>query len=490
MLRTGPTDAPHQARGLLLVAGTLSFVGAILSPAPLPVAACGLCLALVIGLLWTRDEPPILLLPALFQWSEVSAPPLSTLWKRVPLNELSDNYADLNSAALYALAAVAVLAIGLRVGSGRSKRPVFAKRLRAEAMVWSFSDISLIAFSAIGLGYLAVFISHIAGPARELFGEIGNIKYVGLFALSYWCLVRRSHMRVLAVVIAFEVVFGMTGFFAEFKYSILTFLVAALAARPRLRPADMASVTAVGILLIGVGMFWTVIKPSYRLFMNQGTGEQVVLEPLNKRLEFIANAARTMDASEFFGGFDKLVGRHGYIEYLALTMQYVPKVIPHENGRLSLAVLQHISVPRFLFPDKPVLPNDTAITVRYTGLPLTIDTSTSISIGYLGELYVDLGFIGALVAVGAIGGITGLAYRKLSDQSRVPLLLIAGLCLMIVLPWAYFGQAYAKNVGAWVASSLIAFVAMRFWLPMVRISRARRPTIYKGVGPLKVAISK
>jgi len=80
---------------------------------------------------------------------------------------------------------------------------------------------------------VAAFVSGSAGPARELFNQISNIKYIGLFAFTYWCLVRRSHLFVLAALICFEVVFGMTGFFAEFKNSLLTVVVAALAARPR-----------------------------------------------------------------------------------------------------------------------------------------------------------------------------------------------------------------------------------------------------------------
>ena len=171
----------------------------------------------------------------------------------------------------------------------------------------------------------------------------------------------------LAVLISFEVVFGMTGFFAAFKNSLLTVVVAALAARPRLRHSDIAAVGAAGILLLGVSIFWTSVKHSYRDFVNPGPGAQVALEPLDRRLGFLMDAASKMDGPKFFDGFDQLIVRHGYIEYLALTMQNVPEFTPHENGRLTLDVLQHIAAPRFLFPDKPALPNDTEITARYTG---------------------------------------------------------------------------------------------------------------------------
>ena len=236
--------------------------------------------------------------------------PLSTMWRQVPLDQLSENNANLDSAAMYGLAAIAILAVGLRLGSGRGNKTAFAERLRADAVTWRYREVAMVAFTAIGLGYLAAFVSNIAGSAREFFNQLSNIKYVGLFALAYWCLVRRSHMHILAFVISFEVVFGMTGFFAEFKNSILTLVVAALAARPKLRPADIASVTAALTLLLCVAIFWTEIKPSYRAFVNQGTGGQIVLEPLEQRLEFITDAAVKMDSTQFADGFDRLIARH------------------------------------------------------------------------------------------------------------------------------------------------------------------------------------
>jgi len=185
-----------------------------------------------------------------------------------------------------------------------------------------------------------------------------------------------------------------------------------------------------------------------------------------------------MDSKQFFDGFDRLIARHGYIEFLALTMQNVPEVTPHENGRLTLAVLQHITAPRFLFPDKPALPNDTEITARYTGLRFILNDNVSISIGYLGELYVDFGLIGALLVVGGIGGLAGLAYGLLRDQGSGPVLFVAGLCLIVVLPLGYFGQAYSKTIGSLVFSMAIAFVVLRVGFPYLLKLRGDRPNSF------------
>lgn len=466
---------PAAARVALLAAVLVTGVAALVSTAPMIVTASGGCLVLVILLLWRSDAPPILLLPPLFQWSEVAIVPLSTIWLQVPLGALSRYGADLERSALYGLAGVSALAIGLALGSRRLRGTTFAARLRAETMVWRFREVARVAFAAMGAGYAFAVVSAMAGPARELFNQASNIKYVGLFMLAYWCLVRGSHYRVLGAVMAFEVVFGMTGFFAEFKNSVLTFLVAALAARPKLRPADFMAVGVAGVLLMSVAIFWSAIKIDYRLFLNQGTGAQVVTVPLSDRLSYLMDAAGSMDATRIAEGFDKLVSRHGYIEFLGLTMQNVPGGIPHENGQLTLAVLDHIAMPRVLFQDKPPLPSDTEIMAKYTGLRYRWDASTSISIGHLGELYIDFGYVGGLVAMGVMGWLVGLVYRTLRDYVASPVLITAGFCLMVTLPIAYFGTAYVKLIGSFVFTSVIAITVQRYALPTVLPMLLRQP---------------
>jgi hypothetical protein len=93
--------------------------------------------------------------------------------------------------------------------------------------------------------------------------------------------------------------------------------------------------------------------------------------------------------------------------------------------------------------------------------------NTSISIGYLGELYIDFGLIGGLGAVCVIGWIVGYVYRYLRAHAAAPALFTSGLCLMIALPVAYFGTAYVKLVGSFVFSSVIAIVAQRYGLPFL-----------------------
>ena len=138
---------------------------------------CGLTLAVIILLLLQDREPPILLLPPLFQWSEVALVAISTVWKRVPLNDLSIYGANLEQAAVYGLIGVVALAIGLRLGMGRFRRQGLSGRTRAEVMSIGFKRVTMLAGGLMLVGYGFSILSGYAGGARELFNQASNLRY-------------------------------------------------------------------------------------------------------------------------------------------------------------------------------------------------------------------------------------------------------------------------------------------------------------------------
>lgn len=469
-LRGRPAQPPVAKAVMAAVLVATPFVS-LISPSSVVVGLCALALVIIIALLWRAEEPPILMLPALFQWSEVAAYPLTTLWKQVPLGDLSVYAADLDSSAMYGLAGVVALAAGLRLGSLARSGTAFADRLRLEGRYWTYRQVVRVGVSAIVLGYACGAIASIAGPAREVFGNAAGVKSVGIFLIAYWCLANSRHYGLLVPVMGFEVLFGMTGFFADFKNSILVLVVAVIAARPRLRLADAVAAGLVFGLLVFVATFWSAIKVEYRSMLNKGTGAQVVDIPLEDRVNFILKSLAGVDGEMLADGFDRLIGRHGYIEYLALVMQNVPYGIPHENGQLTMSVFSHITTPRFLFPDKPPLPSDTEVMAKYTGLQNTWDQNTSISIGNLGELYIDFGLVGGLIGEFCIGLLVAFVYRWLRDKDNCSSILSAGLCVMVALPTAYFGTAYIKLIGSFVFSSAIALLLQMYVMPRLAASQ-------------------
>lgn len=461
-LRRRAGAASQGGNALVGGAAVLVVIGllAATSRAPLEVMASGFTLITIIFLLWRKDDPPILVLPPLFQWSEVAIVPISTIWKDVPLNALSPSGTSLNTAAIYGLLGILCLSVGLRLGMGVLRG--FNRRLREDTQRTGFRSVAKWSFGLIAGGYVFESLSGSAGPARELFLQAGNLRYVGLFMLTYWCLINQKQLGLLFLVICFEILFGLTGFFAEFKNSLLVVIVAVAAARSRPSIRNIALISCAVGLLLAIALFWTHVKQDYRSFVNMGSGEQVVLVSLGERVDFITRRVFEFGAKDTAVGLEQLVDRHGYIEFLARTMNFVPGGIAHENGALTAATFRHITMPRFIFPGKPTLPSDTEIMARYTGQDMLWSGNTSISIGHLGELYVDFGYIGGLIGMGTIGLVLGFVYRQIRNSYRSPLVMSAGLCLMAALPVAYFGTAYTKLVGAMIFSSAVAMLFQRY----------------------------
>jgi alginate O-acetyltransferase complex protein AlgI len=133
-------------------------------------------------------------------------------------------------------------------------------------------------------------------------------------------------------------------------------------------------------------------------------------------------------------GVDSLLGRMSSdVAYFGMVLNRVPRVLPHEGGALTLGVVEHVVLPRFLFPDKTNLGSDSDMTRKYTGLKVAgAESNTSIGIGYVGLFYVDLGIPLMFVPILVWG-------------------LVAGLCLQILI---------RSSPNVWVAYAVLIIFAL------------------------------
>jgi hypothetical protein len=284
-----------------------------------------------------------------------------------------------------------------------------------------------------------------------------------VFVLTYVCLSQRRGLAYLLVVAGFEFVKGFGGFFADFKEVFVVLLVGVAGAAPKIR----LSTAVIGCMLIGLvltlGTFWSAIKTDYRDYITQGFGQQIVI-PLEERLAYLTNRLMEFDESTFYVGIERLVRRLAYVDFLAATMRNVPASRPFEDGALVGAAVMHVLEPRLLFPDKPPLPSDTEIAVRYSGLGLDLGNNaidTSISLGYVAELYVDFGIAGTLGAMVLLGFTFGRAVRYILLRDKLPTIVNYGLALMLMMSAASFEQALSKQVGAFITTFAVILVLMR-----------------------------
>jgi hypothetical protein len=452
----------------------LGVFGSFASPDPGLVLTSGLVLALIFLLLWQENEPPLLLFPALYQWLQVSTKPLMSIFLHVPVNSLAEYNLNIEPGVLMGLAAVSALSIGMRLALGRATRDWNAV-IRNEAMRITPKSMIRVTISAILLGHLFFYLMRYAGPANQLVYALANIRFVGIFALAYWCFVNRRGFHYLGLVLAIEILIGITGFFSDFKAPIFVIAFAAIAAGHRPKFREAAIVAFIAALLIVFGSFWSEVKIDYRRFVSGGTMDQVVTVSLEDRIDYLSRQANTFNGARFADGFDKMLRRQSYIDYLAGVMEYVPQVLPHENGKRIGSTVLHVLTPRILFPDKAATEFDTDVTAKYTGLPIQIREHTSISIGWVGELYIDFGRTGAVIACLFLGLAFGIAYRLVSRYGRGSLQLTYGARSTALVLMMTFDTALIKYVGGVGVAFVAAILLQRFVVPALSRQLRVRP---------------
>jgi O-antigen ligase len=124
------------------------------------------------------------------------------------------------------------------------------------------------------------------------------------------------------------------------------------------------------------------------------------------------------------------------------------------------------------------------VTAHYTGINEAVfaDENTSISIGYLGELYIDFGIEGALLAAFLIGLAFGRCYRTIRDHSRSPSFVNYALCMMFALGFTSFGTALVKLIGGLLMTWAAALVLQRLVWPVLLSSEYLRPSGHRILG--------
>jgi hypothetical protein len=257
------------------------------------------------------------------------------------------------------------------------------------------------------------------------------------------------------------------GFFSGFK--TVFFVCALLIISVRLR-VNFRMIAA-GVVMLGVailaGLAWMTIRNDYRAFLNQGTGQQVVLVSPVKQVTEFGSLISSVDAEELHTSADEMLTRLAYVDYFAAVLDYVPARRPFEGGRLLGATIWHMLIPRFLDPNKEILESDSEITMRYTGLTVaSSNEGTSIGIGYMAEGYVDFGVLGMLVLCLLFGMLWGRMFAWLVSHARSTVIGLA-FGTALIIDASQFEVAEIKLLGGMVAKFLIFAAILRFIMPPV-----------------------
>lgn len=446
-----------------LIGALVAAVGWLTSN-PALTSASVLAFILLIVLLWRPGEPAALLFAAGLQWMQVAMKAFHADYYGRTVASMS--FARHGEEAVWlGLIGVVVLAFGMKIGASHRKRGVPAivdEQLREV----SIQRVFVMYLPAAAFSWLVSATWNRYESVAQILIMMARLKWVLYYLLAYLVMRRRTQRGYLVVATTLEFISGI-GYFSDFRMVFFVLIIVFLGLNRRLTLRLAALVTAGTVALIVVALAWTGIKDQYRTYLNGGTGKQVaVVSPLERITTFMSMIG-DLSPSDLAGQGEAMVRRIEYTDYFAAAIDYVPAERPHERGALLMRVIMHVLMPRFLFPDKPVLDSDSELTSRYTGLALSGgDEGTSISLGYMAEDYVDFGPVGMFFVVFALGCLWGLMYAYLINHA--PALGVGyafGTALLVYM--GDFAMAQVKLVGGMIAGFLVFAVLLRFLAPAV-----------------------
>jgi hypothetical protein len=141
----------------------------------------------------------------------------------------------------------------------------------------------------------------------------------------------------------------------------------------------------------------------------------------------------------------------------------VPDNVPFERGALWLSAIEHVFMPRLLFPQKAAV-DDSERTQLYTGMLVAgREQGTSIGIGYVAESYVDFGIAGMFVPIFGLGIFFGAIYRVFVIRLRVKLIPAAIASSVLIFGAYTIETSNVKIVGGCVTQLLVLSVLYVFF---------------------------
>lgn len=267
-------------------------------------------------------------------------------------------------------------------------------------------DIDLSAFrknilpeDATRLGHLLLTISLTVDFTVLFFPSLASIrsftnhlKY-GAFMCYIFCL---SPLNIILMILIFLNLLrdALTGgvFIDFFMWCTLFFLMLAYRFQLSLFQRSFFIVIAMPVLILIQS-----IKDEYRFYTYKGKKESGIgtLTELVIKKQEKEDAPFTESA-----GVINTVGRLNQGWHVAKVMKHVPSKVPFANGEDFLSDLQGVLLPRILFPEKK-LTGDHSKFEHYTGHKL--HNNTSMTVGVLGDFYINFGPTGALVGLFVFG---------------------------------------------------------------------------------------
>ena len=412
---------------------------------------------------------PIIAMALTFQWVQVTC----AIWYQAivgrPVRSMA--LSDYRPMVLIGLGCVAALAVGLHAGMSlirRSQHGVI--RVEQLAIPVGWTGLWIAYATAFGLQGA---LTQIAYEFPDFTQAILTFRFVHL-ALLFLILRRLSRPKPkwhwIAALMTFEILLGITGFFAGYREPIVMAIIALFEVFNPRRVQQWIGVTVIALALGALSLFWMSVRANYR----QSFDNETFANSESARFSRMGELSNTWltDRHDIFDDMDALVDRLWVVYYPALAVARVPKVLPYTDGAILFGALQHVFSPRVFFPSKAELANDSDMVRKYSGLFVAgTAQDTSIAFGYAGESYIDFGLPWMFIPVFLYGLLAGLAYELLSTRIHHEELRSGLLAVIFWLTLYLFERSWVKTLG--LMGTLLVYLGGPALLFDYYLSRAR-----------------
>ena len=428
--------------------------------------------------LWEVDSTKIFTFIFCYQWLQASALAIQAEFHGVNIDDFAQLGGSVSLATWYTLGAISILAFGIKIGlKGVRNNAIVQKRnfeLQAIKIKYWFFLYVFATVISVSTSYLSQYL----GGLKIILLALANLKWGFFWLLAYMTFSGSGKPKsFLYFSIIVELASSFGAFFADFKTVLIVAGIGILSAGIRLTIPKALKIVVIMLLVVSFGVIWTSIKVEYRGYLRDTSIGGVTTR--SDQGQYLVDKIFDLNNDDLLNGWKKMVERIGYVEFFGRVLDYVPKYYPHESGALWLDAFLRPLMPRLFFPDKSSI-DDSVRTARYVDYGANeIDADTSISIGYIGESYIDFGFPLMYLPIFAWGYFAARIYRYFSYSSRVAGPVGQAVAIALLLPFAILESSITKVVGGVFAGLIVAWLFSRFVLPrfqahLIRLSRSNQ----------------
>jgi len=445
----------------------VALLVAVSSQDPLLTFTCIAIVPLLATLVWREGEPPVAFAALIAQWLQISVGTFRATANGVALNELFHT-AGANYANWLSLTGLLVLALGIRLANV-NRRPMDIGALHAEIRSFRYSRVFAAYFFAQCANILCEGIIWIIPGLSQALLAATSLRWLFYFILTVTTLVQKRGYSYLIAATIFEVIFGFTSFFSDFKTVFFVFAVSYLMVKSRINFKMAVSLVVLLCVFLYMAILWSAVKMEYRVYQTQGTGTQISTVGTWDKLDHLIDLIGKVDERRFWVGFDLLTQRVEYTRFFGYVTENVPTYIPYDDGAIWGGAVFHVITPRLLFPDKAALTADIDNTIRYTGLTFAGGIGdTEIPLGYMAESYIDFGPVGMFLPIFLLGMLIGFEYRCFATRSSY-LVFAYGLLPVVFGTVIAYEETAIKLLGGNLIVFIVSYLAYRFLVPIIQL---------------------